>query len=297
MSAIVGVAGLEPGLCALRAGATLGLANKESLVTAGPLMLATAAAYRGRILPVDSEHSAVFQALAGEDIAAVERIILTASGGALRDWPMERLASATLEQALAHPNWSMGQRITVDSASMFNKALEVIEAREFFGVTPEQVEVIIHPESLVHSLVGFHDGAVMAHLGAPDMRHAIGYALNWPDRRPLPVARLDLAAIGQLTFRAPDLTRYPALRLAREVMETRGLAGAAFNAGKEVALDMFIAGRIGFMDMASLVETVLTRVAGEASLGRAAADLAEVMDMDQMARRYAVEAVKQGRGF
>ena len=292
MSAIVGVAGLEPGLCALRQGATLGLANKESLVTAGPLMLATAAAHRARILPVDSEHSAVFQALAGEDIATVERIILTASGGALRDWPMDRLAAATLEQALAHPNWSMGQRITVDSASMFNKALEVIEAREFFGVTPDQVEVIIHPESLIHSMVAFHDGAIMAHLGAPDMRHAIGYALNWPRRTPLPVARLDFAAVGKLTFRAPDLARYPALRLAREVMAVRGLAGAAFNAAKEVALDMFIAGRIGFMDMAGLVETVLAHISGEASLGHAATDLGQVMEMDQLARIRAVELVK-----
>ena len=292
MSAIVGVAGLRPGLCALQQGAVLALANKESLVTAGPLMLATAAAHGTRILPVDSEHSAIFQALAGENISAVERIILTASGGALRDWPLERLATATLEQALAHPNWSMGQRITVDSASMFNKALEVIETREFFGVTPDQIEVILHPESLIHAMVGFHDGAIMAHLGAADMRHAIGYALNWPVRAPLPVARLDLATVGQLTFRAPDLTRYPALRLAREVMAVRGLAGAAFNAAKEVALDMFIAGRLGFMDMASLVETVLARVSGEATLGQVASDLTEVMAMDQMARRHAVDAVK-----
>jgi 1-deoxy-D-xylulose-5-phosphate reductoisomerase len=182
MSAIVGAAGLAPGLAALTTGATLALANKESLVTAGPLMLATAAKHGARILPVDSEHSAIFQALAGEDIAAVERIILTASGGALRDWPLEKLASATLQDALAHPNWAMGQRITIDSASMFNKALEVIEAKEFFAVTPAQIEVVIHPESIIHSAVAFHDGAVMAHLGAPDMRHAIGYALNWPAR-------------------------------------------------------------------------------------------------------------------
>ena len=191
MSAFVGAAGLLPGLLALQQGATLALANKESLVTAGPLMLATAAAHGGRILPVDSEHSAIFQALIGEDIATVERIILTASGGAQRDWPLERLAQATLAEALAHPNWSMGQRITVDSASMFNKALEVIETRKFFGVTPDQIEVIIHPESLVHSLVGYRDGALTAHLGAPDVRQAVGYALNWPRRQALPVARLD----------------------------------------------------------------------------------------------------------
>ena len=291
MSAIVGAAGLQPGLLALQQGATLALANKESLVTAGPLMLATAAAHGGRILPVDSEHSAIFQALVGEDIATVERIVLTASGGALRDWPIQRLAQASLAEALAHPNWSMGQRITVDSASMFNKALEVIETREFFGVEPDQIEVIIHPESLVHSLVGYRDGALMAHLGAPDMRHAIGYALNWPRREHLPIARLDLAAVGQLTFRTPDLDRYPALRLAREVMATRGLAGAAFNAAKEVALDLFIAGRIGFMDMAGLVEATLAKVSSECSLGKAATGLDDVMAMDRLARLRAREAI------
>ncbi len=289
MSAIVGAAGLRPGLLALQQGATLALANKESLVTAGALMLASAAAHGGRILPVDSEHSAIFQALTGEDIAAVERIVLTASGGALRDWPLERLARATLAEALVHPNWSMGQRITIDSASMFNKALEVIETREFFGVEPDQIEVIIHPESLVHSLVGYRDGALMAHLGAPDMRHAVGYALNWPTRAHLPVARLDLAAVGALTFRAPDLDRYPALRLAREVMATRGLAGSAFNAAKEVALDLFIAGRIGFMDMAGLVDATLAKVSAEVSLGKAATGLEDVLAVDHLARVRARE--------
>lgn len=248
MSAIVGAAGLVPGLRALSHGSTLALANKESLVTAGQLLMSTAAAHGARILPVDSEHSAIFQALIGEDMAAVDRIILTASGGALRDWPMEALAAATVKDALAHPNWAMGQRITIDSASMFNKALEVIETREYFGIEPDRIEVIVHPESIIHSMVGFHDGAIMAHLGSPDMRHPIGYALNWPDRAPLPVARLDLAQLSTLTFRAPDMTRYPALRLAREVMAIRGLAGAAFNAAKEVALDGFLAGRIGFME-------------------------------------------------
>jgi 1-deoxy-D-xylulose-5-phosphate reductoisomerase len=189
MSAIVGAAGLVPGLHSLRHGGALALANKESLVCAGPLLMATAAANGARVLPVDSEHSAIFQALAGEDISTVERIILTASGGALRDWPLEKLCNATVDEALAHPNWAMGKRITIDSASMFNKALEVIETREFFGIDPDQIEVIIHPESLIHSMVGFHDGAIMAHIGAPDMRHPIGYALNWPTRTALPVAR------------------------------------------------------------------------------------------------------------
>ena len=285
MSAIVGVAGLQPGLRALAQGATLALANKESLVTAGPLLLATAARHNARILPVDSEHSAIFQALAGENIASVERIILTASGGALRDWPLERLASATLAEALAHPNWTMGQRITVDSASMFNKALEVIETKEFFGVKPEQIDVIIHPQSLIHAMVAHHDGGIMAHLGAPDMRHAIGYALNWPQRQALPVARLDFAAIGALTFRSPDLERYPALRLAREVMAIGGLAGAVFNAAKEVALDLFIAGQIGFMDMGHLVEAALALVSSETSLGKAAGSLEDVLVMDHLTRR------------
>ncbi len=293
MSAIVGAAGLVPGLRALQQGSTLALANKESLVTAGQLLMTTAAAHGARILPVDSEHSAVFQALVGEDMAAVERIILTASGGALRDWPLERLAGATVTQALAHPNWAMGARITIDSASMFNKALEVIETREFFGCEPDQIEVIIHPESIIHSMVGFRDGAVMAHLGAPDMRHPIGYALNWPDRSPLPVARLDLAALGQLTFRAPDLVRFPALRLAREVMAVRGLAGAAFNAAKEVALDWFIDGKLGFMQMSGVVEATLARVSGEVRLGNAAQTLEDVLAMDHLARVRAAESAAQ----
>lgn len=296
MSAIVGAAGLVPGMRALRHGGKLALANKESLVTAGQLLMATAAANEATVLPVDSEHSAIFQALVGEDMAAVERIILTASGGALRDWPMARLAGATVTEALAHPNWSMGARITIDSASMFNKALEVIETREFFGVEPDQIEVIIHPESIIHSLVGFRDGAVMAHLGAPDMRHPIGYALHWPHRQTLPVARLDLAALGGLTFRAPDEVRFPALRLAREVMAIRGLAGAAFNAAKEIALDHFIAGELGFMQMAAVVEATLNRVSSDCSLGNAVLTLEDVLQMDHLARIKAAEAVKRIKG-
>lgn len=296
MSAIVGAAGLAPGMEALKQGATLALANKESLVTAGPLLMATAARYGARILPVDSEHSAIFQALAGEDIAAVERIIITASGGAFRDWPLERLAGATLAEASSHPNWDMGQRITIDSASMFNKALEVIETREFFGVDPDQIEVILHPESLVHALVGFRDGALMAHVGASDMRHAIGYALHWPERRDLPVARLDLAAIGTLNFRAPDPARYPALRLAREVMQRGGLAGAVFNAAKERALDAFIAGRIGFLDMAGVVEDVLTRMSSESGLIDAEITLDTVAHVDHLARTRADEAMQAKAG-
>jgi len=284
MSAIVGAAGLVPGFRALAHGTTLALANKESLVTAGPLIMAEARRHGARILPVDSEHSAVFQALAGEDTAAVERVIITASGGAFRDWPLDRLAAATVAEASTHPNWAMGQRITIDSASMFNKALELIETREFFGIDPERIEVLVHPESLVHALVGFTDGALMAHVGPPDMRHAIGYALNWPDRRPLPVARLDLAQGGQLTFRAPEPARYPALGLAREVMRAGGLSGAAFNAAKEIALDAFIAGRIGFTAMAGVVEEVLTQLSGQGGLQNAPDCLDTVLEMDRAAR-------------
>ncbi len=296
MSAIVGAAGLVPGLRALRHGRTLALANKESLVTAGPLLMRTAADHGARILPVDSEHSAIFQALNAEDIASVERIILTASGGALRDWPLEALVNATVAEAMAHPNWAMGQRITIDSASMFNKALEVIETREFFGVAPDQIEVILHPESLIHSMVGFRDGAIMAHMGAPDMRHSIGYALNWPDRAALPVARLDLAQVATLTFRAPDLARYPALRLAREVMVVRGLAGAAFNAAKEVALDHFLAGGVGFMQMAGIVEDTLAVLAPDLDHGNVALTLEDILGMDHLARIRAGEVARRMTG-
>ncbi len=291
MSAIVGSAGLAPGLRAMEQGATLALANKESLVTAGSLVLQTAQTHGARILPVDSEHSAIFQALVGEDMAAVERIIITASGGAFRDWPLDKMRAATPEQAATHPNWDMGQRITIDSASMFNKSLEIIETKEFFGCDPAQIEVLVHPESMVHALVGFNDGALMAHVGAPDMRHAIGYALHWPDRRDLPVARLDLAQIGQLTFQNPNPERYPALRLAREVMETGGLSGAIFNAAKEKALDGFIEGRIGFLQMADVVEQVLDDLCADNGLINAEMTLDTVTQTDHLARIRADEVM------
>ena len=293
MSGIVGAAGLAPGFHALSHGGTLALANKESLVTAGPLLMAEARAHGARILPVDSEHSAVFQALVGEEMESVEQITITASGGAFRDWPLERLAHATVAEASTHPNWAMGQRITIDSASMFNKALEIIETHEFFGIAPGRIEVLVHPESLVHALVGFRDGGVIGHLGAPDMRHAIGYALNWPERVQLPVARLNLAEIGQLTFAAPDPARYPALRLAREVMAAGGLSGAGFNAAKEAALDAFIGGRIGFTAMAGVVEEVLSRLSAAGTLGNPATSLDMVLDTDRVARRLAGEVIEK----
>ena len=292
MSAIVGVAGLSPGLAALKQGTTVALANKESLVTAGPLLLQTAKEHRARILPVDSEHSAVFQALVGEDIDTVERVIITASGGAFRDWPLEKLSHATVAEASSHPNWAMGQRITIDSASMFNKALELIETKEFFGVLPDQIETIIHPESLIHAMVGFHDGALMAHVGPHDMRHAIGYALNYPARAKLPVERLDFAKIGKLTFHEPEQDRYPALGLARDIMEIGGLAGAAFNGAKEMALDAFISGQIRFTDMTPAVANVIEIMSAE-RLGNAAITLDSVREVDQMARMTAGSVIEK----
>ncbi|MEQ6247912.1 1-deoxy-D-xylulose-5-phosphate reductoisomerase [Sulfitobacter sp. HNIBRBA3233] len=296
MSAIVGAAGLAPGLAALGQGSTLALANKESLVCAGHLVKSTAARHGAAILPVDSEHSAVFQALIGEDMSAVERIIITASGGAFRDWPIEDLPKATVAQASSHPNWDMGQRITVDSASMFNKAMEVIETREFFGVDPDRIEVIVHPQSMIHALVGFNDGALMAHVGPPDMRHAIGFALHHPARRHLPVERLDLVAIGTFEFRPPDEARWPALRIAREVMARGGLSGAVFNAAKETALDGFIAGHIRFTQMADVVADTLDALDARGGHIDATMTLDNVLEADHLARKAAELAIKKRAG-
>lgn len=287
LSSIVGSAGLAPGLAALKHGGVLALANKESLVCAGALLRDAAAKHGANILPVDSEHSAVFQALNGEDPGTVKAITITASGGAFRDWPLERLAAATVAQASTHPNWVMGQRITIDSASMFNKAMEVIETHELFGLSADRIKVLIHKESIIHAMVSYIDGATMAHMGAPDMRHAIGYALNWPRRAALPVAPLDLAAIGSLTFREPDEGRWPALRLAREVMAAGGMAGAVFNAAKEQALDDFIAGRIGFTQMAPQVEATLSALSARPGFTSPPADLETVLDWDRAARQEA----------
>lgn len=287
LSAIVGAAGLAPGLTALAQGGVLALANKESLVCAGALLRQTGARSGATILPVDSEHSAIFQALGSDKLDSVKDVTITASGGAFRDWPLERLAAATVAEASTHPNWAMGQRITIDSASMFNKAMEVIEAKEFFGLDAARIKVLVHPESIIHAMVTHHDGGSIAHLGAPDMRHAIGYALHWPERRPLPVAALDLAALGSLTFRAPDEVRWPALRLAREVMAAGGAAGAVFNAAKEQALDDFIAGRIRFTDMAPRVEATLEALSAEPGFAQDPADLPAVLHWDGLARRKA----------
>ena len=292
LSAIIGAAGLAPGLAVLDRGGTLALANKETLVAAGPLVMSRARATGARILPVDSEHSAIFQSLQGEDLDSVEHVTITASGGAFRDWPLDRLANASVAEASCHPNWAMGQRITIDSASMFNKALEVIEAHEFFGLEPERIRVLVHPQSIIHAMVTHRDGGSIAHLGAPDMRHAIGYALNWPARAELPVPKLDLAALGSLSFAAPDEIRWPALRLAREAMLAGGASGAVLNAAKEQALDDFIAGHIRFTDMAPAVERALDLAAREPGFAQSPGDLDAVLAWDGFARR----AAAWGRG-
>ena len=291
MSAIVGAAGLEPGLRAMAAGADLALANKESMVAAGALVKKTALDNGISLIPVDSEHSAVFQALIGEARDAVERVILTASGGAFLDWSLEDIAKATPEQAATHPNWDMGQRITIDSASLFNKSLEVIEAKELFDLKSDQIEVLIHPQSMIHALVGFQDGALMAHIGPADMRHAIGFALHYPNRQYLPVDRLDLTQIGQFDFQKPDFDKYPALRLAFRVLEIGHLSGAVYNAAKEIALDAFIDRKIGFLDMARVVEAVLERNFASSVAHIDQHSLENVLMMDQMGRSHAKEAI------
>lgn len=290
MSAVVGFAGLEISLAIAKNTRTLALANKESLVCGGALLQKVCADHQTRLLPVDSEHSAIFQCIAGAD-KLVERVILTASGGPFLKSSLAAMEQATPEQAVAHPNWDMGQRISIDSASMFNKAMEVLETHALFDVTPDQIEVIIHPQSIVHSMVGFTDGAIMAHLGPADMRGPIGFALNWPERADLPVERLDFGALGALSFQHPDPAQFPALGLAEQTMQMGGLAGAAFNAAKEAALDLFLARQIGFLDMARVVRAVL------AQTDAASNDILcveAVIAADAIARVKAGEAAQKG---
>ena len=287
MSAIVGAAGLEPGLTAMNAGADLLLANKESMVAAGALTRTTAQENNVALLPVDSEHSGVFQALQGERRDTIERVILTASGGAFRDYTLEQMQSVTPEQACDHPTWAMGQRITVDSASMFNKALEIIEAKELFDLAPKQIEVLVHRQSLVHALVEFQDAGIIAHVGPHDMRHAIGYALYGGNRANLPLERLDFTKIARLDFAAPDLKKYPSIDLAYQVMRSGGLMGAAFNAAKEKALDAFLARQIGFLQMSEVVKSVIDTLSDTDHGFEDALNLEHILGMDALARDMA----------
>jgi 1-deoxy-D-xylulose-5-phosphate reductoisomerase len=289
MSAIVGAAGLAPTLAAARTGATVALANKECLVAAGDLFLTEIERSGAQLLPVDSEHNAIFQLTCAERNCPIERLILTASGGPFLEMGLAVMARVSVELAVAHPNWSMGNRISIDSASMFNKALEMIEARHLFGIAPERIEVIVHPQSIIHSMVGFRDGSILAHLGPPDMRVAIGHALAWPDRAALPVERLDFARLARLDFRAPDPERFPALDLARDAMARGRVAGCVLNGAREVALDAFIGQRIGFLDMAPLVGEVMARLDGLPAAG----SLEDIYAVDSEARRVGRELVQR----
>jgi len=257
MAAIVGIAGLRPTLAAARTGATIGIANKESIVCTGRLLLETVAAAGGRLVPVDSEHSAIFQALGGLDAREAAKLILTSSGGPFRSWSLQEMSAVTLEQATRHPNFAMGPKITVDSAQMMNKGLEIIEAAYLFETPQERVEVLVHPQQIIHSMVEFRDGSTMAQLSPPDMKGPIACAFSWPHRLDWPAPKLDLAKLGSLTFEAPDEGKFPALGLAREALRLGGMAPAALNAANEASVAAFLDRRIGFLDIAATVARTL----------------------------------------
>jgi 1-deoxy-D-xylulose-5-phosphate reductoisomerase len=280
IAAIVGCAGLRPVMAAVEGGKTVALANKEALVTAGALMTDAAASNGATLLPVDSEHNAIFQCLAGSRAEDVSKIILTASGGPFRTASAETINAATPAQAVAHPNWSMGAKISVDSATLMNKGLELIEAHYLFGLPSKQLDVVIHPQSVVHSMVEFVDGSVLAQLGSPDMRIPIAYALAWPERMPTPAHRLDLASVGRLDFEAPDLQRFPALKLAREALEAGGAAPVVLNAANEIAVAGFLAGEISFPDIVSLVQEALI-----SSNYDAPNSIGDVLEIDRVTRQ------------
>ncbi len=287
IAAIVGCAGLSPTMAAVEAGRIVALANKEALVTAGELMTEAAEKHGATLLPVDSEHNAIFQCLAGNRREDVSRLILTASGGPFRTTSIAAMRDATPAQAVAHPNWSMGAKISVDSATLMNKGLELIEAHYLFGLSSSRMDVLIHPQSVIHSLVEYVDGSVLAQLGSPDMRVPIAYALAWPERMETPAQRLDLAAIAKLDFEAPDLERFPALRLAREALEAGGSAPIVLNAANEVAVASFLAGEIRLTDIAAIVERVL------AENGNAApSSIGQVLEIDRATREHVHDMMK-----
>jgi 1-deoxy-D-xylulose-5-phosphate reductoisomerase len=279
IAAIVGCAGLEPVMAAVEAGRTVALANKEALVTAGELMTGAAAASGSTILPVDSEHNAIFQCLAGSRREDVSKLILTASGGPFRTASPEAIAAATPAAAVAHPNWSMGAKISVDSATLMNKGLELIEAHYLFGMPSERIDIVVHPQSVIHSLVEFVDGSVLAQLGSPDMRIPIAYAMAWPERMETPAQRLDLASIARLDFETPDLNRFPALRLCRQALEAGGAAPTVLNAANEVAVAGFLDGALRFPD---IVDTVQEALSGAEY--RPPSSISDVIEIDREVR-------------
>jgi len=287
MAAIVGCAGLEPVMAAVEHGRTVVLANKEPLVSAGDVILAAAARHGATLLPADSEHNAIFQCFDAARADRVRRIILTASGGPFRDWTTERMHGVTPEQAVAHPNWSMGAKISVDSATMMNKGLELIEAARLFPVPSDRIEIILHRQSVIHSLVEYVDGSTLAQLGPPDMRTPIAHCLAWPDRMETPMAPLDLVAIGRLDFEAPDPVRFPAIALARRALDAGGARPAILNAANEIAVAAFLARQIGFLEIAAIVADTLDRYDPPAP-----DTLDDVLTVDAEARRLAGERVK-----
>ncbi|APF37489.1 MULTISPECIES: 1-deoxy-D-xylulose-5-phosphate reductoisomerase [Chelatococcus] len=289
VAAIAGTAGLRPTHRALRPGRRIALANKECLVSAGAAFMRDAAAAGATILPLDSEHNALFQALGEAPIESVEAMTLTASGGPFRDWPAKAIAEATPQEALKHPNWSMGAKITVDSAGLMNKGLELIEAHHLFGLPAARLRALVHPQSIVHGIVHFRDGSLSAGLAVPDMRVPVAHCLSWPERVETQIPRLDLAAMGCLTFAEPDTARFPALRLAREALEQGGAAPTVLNAANEVAVEAFLAGRIRFGDIARLVEAVCTREGASA----APAGIEEALAVDFAARERARALLQQ----
>ena len=284
MAAIVGAAGLAPTLAAVNRGAMVGLANKECLVCAGALMVDEIQRNGAVLLPVDSEHNAIFQVFDFDRREAVDKLILTASGGPFRDFDREAMRTVTPEQAVAHPNWDMGAKISVDSATMMNKGLEIIEAHHLFDIPEDRIDVLVHPQSVIHSMVAYVDGSVLAQLGTPDMRTPIAFALAWPARMKSPQERLDLAAMAKLTFEAPDPERFPALRLARDVLKKGGSAPTVLNAANEIAVEGFLSGRIGFLDISAIVEDVLIQYSHSAMN-----TLDDVRAFDSEARRIATE--------
>ena len=296
MSSIVGAAGIKVGLKSLEHGGVLALANKETMVCAGDLAKKLAKKHQSKIIPVDSEHSAIFQCLRGENIKEVESITLTASGGPFRNLPIDELKNVSPNEAANHPNWSMGKKISIDSASMFNKGLEVIEAHHLFSLSGDMINVLIHPESIIHALVNFNDGASIAQMGTPDMRSAIGFALNYPDRSFLDIKRMDLLELSALTFEKVDFNRWPSLRLAYTVIDLGGSAGVVYNAVKEEALEAYINKEIGFLDMFSCVETVIEYLECKNYFTNKKMNIDEIFENDKIARDLSQKYLK-GKSF